>query len=145
MLSSTLYVCYTVTLTVTADDILYVYHDDEVALSAQAWWMAHTVNLVNACVLAITAVNVNNGGIGGILASTSTGVVSDVSWKCSAVWHSGWDLPDFDDAAWAQARVMARNDGSVYIAVVVGFNPAAQWIWSQNISDDVVYCRKLLC
>ena len=143
LIYTVIYVCYTVTLTITADDILYVYHDGEVALSAEAWWIAHTVNLVNACVLAIKAVDIY--GVAGILASTSTGVVTDASWKCSSVEQTGWLLPGFDDAAWSQARVMARNDGSVYTAVVAGINPAARWIWSQNSSDDVVYCRKLLC
>ena len=47
------------------------------------------------------------------LVSTSTGVVTDASWKCSssggAVEQTGWHLPGFDDAAWSQARVVALN------------------------------------
>ena len=138
----------TVTLTITADDIFYVYHGgDGVVLTGDEWRVAHTVHLVEVCVLAVKAVNtIYNPGL---LASTSTGVVTDASWKCSsgggAVEQTGWHLPGFDDAAWGQARVVAPNDGSVWPSVVAGINPTAQWIWSQDSTDDVIYCRKLLC
>ena len=108
------------------------------------WQDAHTVSLDDACVLAIQAEDI--GTLAGILASTSTGVVTDASWKCSGgVEQTGWHLAGFDDASWSQARVVAPNDGSVWFTAVSGFNPAAQWIWSQDSSDDVIYCRKLLC
>ena len=74
------------------------------------------MNLVDVCVLAIKAVNIYD--VSGILAPTSTGVVSDASWKCSsAVEQSGWHLAGCDDAAWAQARVIALNDGSIRFMV----------------------------
>ena len=137
----------TVSLTITADDVFHVHHDGGVVLTAYHWADAHTVSLDNVCVLAIKAENTGDGA--GLLASTSTGVVTDTSWKCSsgggAVEQTGWHLPDFDDAAWSQARVVAANDGSVWPSVLAGINPAAQWIWSQDSSDDVIYCRKLLC
>ena len=142
------YFFYTVTLTVTADDIVNVYHGGDVVLTGDEWEDAQTLNLDDACVLAIKGTNVRSGA--GILASTSTGVVTDASWKCSsssggAVEQTGWHLPGFDDAAWSQAQVMTANDGSVWIHEMSGINPTAQWIWSQNSSDDVVYCRKTLC
>ena len=108
---------------------------------------AHTVSLDNTCVL--TVKTQNNVGGAGILASTSTGVVTDASWKCSsgggAVEQSGWHLPGFDDTAWSQARVVAPNDGSFWTGVIGAINSEAKWIWTQNSSDDVVYCRKFLC
>ena len=108
------------------------------------WQDAHTVSLDDACVLAVKAEDI--GTFAGILASTSTGVVTDASWKCSGgVEQTGWHLDDFDDAAWSQARVIAANDGSFWMGVVADINPAAQWIWSQNSNDGVVYCRKTLC
>ena len=137
----------TVSLTITADDIFYVYHDGGVVLTAYHWADAHTVSLDNVCVLAIKAENTGDGA--GLLASTSTGVVTDTSWKCSsgggAVEQTGWHLPGFDDSALAQAHEIALNDGSWWLHVVAGINPAAQWIWSQNTTDDVIYCRKSLC
>ena len=74
------------------------------------------MNLVDACVLAIKAVNIYD--VSGILAPTSTGVVSDASWKCSsAVKQTGWHLSGFEDTAWKQARVIAPNDGSIWCTV----------------------------
>ena len=139
-------VCCTVSLTITVDNIFYVYHGGVVVLADDAWLVADNVSLDNACVLAVKAVD--TGDVGGILASTSTGVVTDASWKCSSgggVEQTGWYLAGFDDAAWSQAHEIAPNDGSWWLHVVPGINPAAQWIWSQNISDDVIYCRKSLC
>ena len=136
----------TVTLTITVDNIFYVYHGGDVVHADDDWLVADNASLDNACVLAVKAVD--TGDAGGILASTSTGVVTDASWKCSSgggVEQTGWHLAGFDDAAWSQARVIAPNDGSWWLHVVPGINPAAQWIWSQNISDDVIYCRKSLC
>ena len=128
------------------DNIFYVYHGGVVVLADDAWLVADNVSLDNACVLAVKAVD--TGDAGGILASTSTGVVTDASWKCSgggggAVEQIGWHLPGFDDAAWSQARVIAQNDGSLWTGVVAGISSEAHWIWSQGNSDLVVYCRKL--
>ena len=136
--------CCTVTLAIACDDASYVYHDGDVVLSADGWRIAHTVNLDDACVLAVKAVDL--GGGAGMLASTSTGVVTDASWKCSgAVEQTGWHLDDFDDAAWSQARVIGTNDGSFWTGVIDGISTEAQWIWSQNSRDDEIYCRKSLC
>ena len=117
-------------------------------LTGDEWRVAHTVDLVDACVLAVKAVNtIYNPGL---LASTSTRVVSDASWKCSssgggAVEQTGWHLPGFDDAAWGQARILAPNDGSTFRGVIAGISTDAKWIWSQNVTADVIYCRKSLC
>ena len=142
-------VCFfcTVSLTITADDVFHVHHDGGVVLTAYHWADAHTVSLDNVCVLAIKAENTGDGA--GLLASTSTGVVTDTSWKCSsgggAVEQTGWHLPDFDDAAWGQARVLAANDGSTFRGIIAGINTEAKWIWAQNVTADVIYCRKSLC
>ena len=128
---------------ITAYDAVQLYRLGQVVFADNQRNLVSSVSLDGVCVLTVFAVTVDSQF--GILAETSSGVVTDASWKCSAVEQTGWHLPGFDDAAWSQARVMARNDGSVYTAVVAGINPAARWIWSQNSSDDVVYCRKLLC
>ena len=135
-------VCYTVTLTISGDDEFYVYHDGSVVHSSWQWWLAHTVRLDGACVLAVQTVNGAN--LAGLLASTSTGVVTDASWKCSSVEQTGWHLPGFDDAAWSQARVIATNDGSTFRGVIAGISTEAQWIWSQSNSNEI-YCRKSVC
>ena len=98
-----------------------------------------TVRLDDVCVLAILGFNFDSGD--GLLASTSTGVVTDASWKCSNNAADGWDLPGFDDdSAWSQALVLWANDGSV-----PDINRTAQWIWSQGDPAFYAFCRKSLC
>ena len=133
---------HTVTLTIKADDIIDVYHDGDIVLSADRW-ASHTVSLDDACVLAIRTVNADS--YVRLIASTSTGVVTDASWKCSGMEESGWHLAGFDDASWSQAQVVAPNGANVGSGVVSGINPAAQWIWAQNSSDTIACCRKSLC
>ena len=137
------FVCVSVTLKIAADDESYTYADGEVVLHGLYWNVVHSVDLDDACVLAVFAANDN--GDAGILAETSTGVVTDDSWKCSAVEQTGWHLDDFDDAAWAQAWVIGTNDGSHAWAVIEGISAEAKWIWAQDSSTNEAYCRKTLC
>ena len=138
------YVCCTVTLTITADDEVDVYHNGVVVLTDDSWSTADTVTLTNACVLAVQGVYHRGGGDMGILASTSTGVVTDASWKCSAMGQRDWYLPGFDDATWSQARVIATN-GDAPWGTVDAIDAQAKWIWTQGLTDANVYCRKTLC
>ena len=133
----------TVTLTVTVDNIVYVYRHGSVVLSDVRWDDAHTVTLMNTCVLAVQGVD-QGGGYVGILASTSTGVVSDATWKCSAVWQNGWHQSGFDDASWAQARIVASH-GVAPWGTVSGISSHAKWIWAQGSYGGTVYCRRALC
>ena len=140
---SFVYICCTVTLTVSGEDEFDVYHGGGVVFSARNWPNANTVTLDDACVLAIKTVNIADV-LAGMLASTSTGVVTDASWKCSAVNYSGWHLPGFNDSSWRAARVKVANNGFVW-PIVAQINLEAQWIWSLYESDDIAYCRKILC
>ena len=133
-----------VTLTTTADNVVYVYHGGALVVSDGNWAAASTVNLDEACVLAVKAHNTDPGGHHGLLASTSTGVVTDATWKCSGVEYSGWHLPGFDDTAWAQARVISANGVGIW-GTVSAINTQAKWIWAQGLHGGTVYCRKTLC
>ena len=82
-----------------------------------------------------------------IVGSTSTGVVTDGSWKCIRQCNSfpsGWySSPDFDDSSWSQARVLAPNNGTTY-NLINEVSTDAKWIWHQeNLSG--MCCRKTLC
>ena len=132
-------VCCTVTLTLAGYESFYVYHNGGVVLSVEQLSVAaHSVDLDNACVLAIETVDVD--ALAGVLASTSTGVVTDASWKCSDVEQTGWHLAGFDDAAWSHATVVTPNNGSIS-----EINSEAEWIWSEYDNGHIAYCRKLLC
>ena len=130
-------------LTVTADEECYVYDGGQAVLYGYDVSVAHSVSLSERCVLAVFAID-GIGHDGGILASTSTGVVTDASWKCSGVEETEWHLPGFDDSAWGQASVIAPNDGSVW-ASIEEISPDANWIWAQDTSTSLAYCRKTLC
>ena len=107
------------------------------------WANGLTVNLTSTC--GVLALYADSSTYLGILASTSTGVVTDDSWKCSAVEHTDWDEPGFDDAAWSQARVLGANDGS-HDVTVAAISPQAKWIWTQDMNPiGEAYCRKTLC
>ena len=47
----------------------------------------------------------NWDGPEGIVASTTTGIVTDGSWKCSSVKEDYWEMSDFDDSAWNNADI----------------------------------------
>ena len=53
----------------------------------------------------------NTGGPKGILASTTTGIVTDGSWRCSNELMDGWMNPGFDDTAWPLAEI--KKDSSL--------------------------------
>ena len=135
--------CCTVTLTITADNAAYVYHNGGVVLSSIASTRADDVSLENACVLAVKAVD--SGDYVGILASTSTGVVSDASWKCSSVHKPGWHMASFDDSAWSRADVIGQHGDAPWY-IISGIDAQAKWIWVAGVRiNSIVYCRKTLC
>ena len=78
----------------------------------------------------------------GILGSSSNGLVTNSSWKCSEQVNHGWKSPDFDDHNWPPAKELKRHgdrptDGpGGYIA---GIDPPAKWIWTKRSRS--CYCR----
>ena len=75
----------------------------------------------------------------GILGSTSHGLVTDKTWKCSSEQHPGWNSPDFDDQDWPLAKVVANHGASPW-GKIRGIAETAKWIWA-NEDKDIVYCR----
>ena len=75
----------------------------------------------------------------GILGSTSHGLVTDETWKCSSDLYPGWNSPDFDDRDWPLAKVV-RNHGDKPWKTIDGIAETAKWIWA-NEDQDIVYCR----
>ena len=132
----------TVALAITVDNAVDVYHNREIVYSNGDWRVSDVITLDNPCVLAFRAVDY--GVIPGILASTSTGVVTDETWKCSTVEQTGWYLYDFDDSAWDNARVVDSHGASPW-GTFSDISADAKWIWAQGTNTGTVYCRKKLC
>ena len=123
---------------------MYVYDGGVIVLADTYWRRVHTVTYASEpCVLTVSAVD--NDVPGGILASTSTGVLSDTSWKCTMVEESNWHHPSFDDSAWDNAIVIG-DQGTHPWPVLTDISTEAKWIWA-NVTRSVgtTYCRKRLC
>ena len=96
------------------------------------------------CLLALSAFN--TGMEGGLLAETSTGVVTDTSWKCSTVEETNWHLTSFDDSGWDNARIVQPH-GGLWFSVYPSISLDADWIWANVAMAEytTTYCRKRLC
>jgi hypothetical protein len=73
-------------------------------------------------------------------------LVTDETWKCSAVHSKNWMLPSFDDAAWPNAAISGTNTASDVHKVLSGISQKAKWIWTAKNNDStgidkIVYCR----
>ena len=106
------------------------------------WYAMQQVMSSNACLLAIHGTN--TGGPAGILASTTTGTITDSSWKCSSVSETNWTDDNFDDSHWSYAVAQGQNEHYGGLLLVTGVDPNAQWIWVSPYSNNA-FCRKYIC
>ncbi|XP_050413593.1 SCO-spondin [Patella vulgata] len=85
---------------------------------------------------------VDQGVVGGIKLALSNGIKTDATWKCSAKYEKGWNLPGFDDGAWENAILASYNWGSNPSSL----NGKAEWIWTSGYrgEDLIVYCRRVI-
>ena len=136
----------TLTISATGDNTVDIFHDGAIVQHDSWWGSAVTAPLPgDTCVLALTATN--NGGAGGLLASTSTGVVTDETWKCSGTEQQGWHLEEFNDTCWSSAHVVAQYGDGPWGAIS-GISGNAKWIWDIGYVEYTVattYCRKTIC
>ena len=68
----------------------------------------------------------DTGGLEAIIASTSTGIVTDTSWKCTTTEEDDWTRCFFNDDHWPNARE-ARSAGSRPSDI----SSLASWIWPE--------------
>jgi len=130
------------TLHATCDDRMKVYFDGELQpqTAAMKWWEAVSQLSIPAGtrVLAIECKDVGMGG--GVLASTSTGLKTDSSWRCSNEVIEGWTQPDFvfPPDTFASAKTLGNNTVSPWIQDHLAPRPDiladAEWIWALDSS-----------
>ena len=113
---------------------------DGQTLGTDSNWVNPTTCLVpgNTRVLSVAGKDTARGFFG-IIGSTSHGLVTGKTWKCSSDLHSEWNSPDFDDQDWPLATVVA-NHGDYPWYTIDGIVETAKWIWANN-DKDYVYCR----
>jgi len=137
------------TLHATCDDRMKVYFDGELQpeTDAMKWWEAVSQLSIPAGtrVLAIECKDVGMGG--GVLASTSTGLKTDSSWRCSNEVIEGWTQPGFvfPPDTFASANTLGNNTVSPWINDNLGPRPDiqadAQWIWAAGSTGAWAGCR----
>ena len=84
----------------------------------------------------------------GLLADTSTGIVSDGTWKCTRTYYAGWEKVGFNDGGWSGADVYGPNPTYPWNYAIPIISGAANWIGSGSnwdVRPPVIYCRKNLC
>ena len=90
-------------------------------------------------VLSVIGKNDPDGHPSGILGSTSNGLLTNETWKCSSDLYPGWNSPDFDDRDWPLAKVLATNGDEPW-KTIDDIAKTAKWIWAKNY-EHTVYCR----
>ena len=124
--------------TFTCDNEMEIFADGQ-SLGKDKDWKKPTTYLVPANTRVLSVAGKDAGSQFGIIGSTSHGLVTDETWKCSSDLHSEWNSPDFDDQDWPLAKVVA-NHGVKPWKTIDGIAETAKWIWSNN-DEDYVYCR----
>ena len=127
----------------TCDDAMELFADDaSLGNDNNDWHVSFTYGNIpgNARVLSVVGTDV--GGGFGILGSTTNGLLTNESWKCTGVLYPGWNSPDFDDQNWPSARVFGVNSAdSPWQRMISGIEATAKWIWAADHDHGVVYCR----
>ncbi|XP_078362094.1 uncharacterized protein LOC144646399 isoform X1 [Oculina patagonica] len=68
-----------------------------------------------------------------VMASSSNGVRTDESWRCTNVYHGGWFRPSYNDISWP--RAYSRTGDTYFVA------PDAKWIRYITPSNKI-FCRQ---
>ena len=69
-----------------------------------------------------------------VLSSSSNGIRTDTSWRCSNQYHEGWFLPNYNDTSWPRPYVDV--DKTHFIA------PDAKWIAYLLAKSNKIFCRR---
>ncbi|KAL9980663.1 hypothetical protein ACROYT_G009275 [Oculina patagonica] len=67
-------------------------------------------------------------------ASSSNGIRTDKSWRCTNVYHKGWFLPGYNDTLWPRPFVDVHVGYTLFIA------PDAKWI-GHVFNSKRIFCR----
>ena len=140
----------TATLSVACADYLAVYVDGVRATSSNAnentWWASSDYPLTDCNSLIAIACR-NGGGSAGLLASTTTGVKTDTTWRCTDQLETGWETVGFTETAgvWGNPASDGENGDEPHPwPLFTDILPSAEWIWygPNLVNDKTTYCRK---
>ena len=86
----------------------------------------------------------------GIIVSTSHGVVSDETWKCSKIQDDSEDYCalDYDDSSWQYSVEITNSSLVPVVHTMSNLSSLARWIWANDLSNpedrSSVVCRRSL-
>ena len=144
-------VCYSFTgrqyrLTSFCDSVIKV-HLDGVLVGSASWQNPNpetgilTINIdSNTSVVGIECYDPGGFGAMGIIASLSTGLVTDESWVCSAQYVENWEQPGFQatGSLWTSASPLSE----AWWSTSHDMSPWATYVWTPNTGDQYGYCRR---
>lgn len=131
-------------MTVRVDDVGTLYVDGQGVVSGLHLLDARKFNIssTSRCI-GVHVINVY-GSIA-LMVETSTGIVSDATWKCTSenLFSLAWTRADFDDSSWPHAVEIGTNKGEN--AWSLSFPTNRAWISVlNNHNHPFMYCRHKL-
>ncbi|CAH3030526.1 unnamed protein product, partial [Porites evermanni] len=126
--------CQAFKATFTCDDSMELFADDtSLGNDNNDWHVSFTYGNVPGNTRVLSVIGTDVGGGFGILGSTTNGLLTNESWKCTGVLYPGWNSPDFDDQNWPSARVFGVNSAdSPWGKMISGIETTAKWIWAAD-------------
>ena len=98
--------------------------------------------------IALKAIFASGSPCAGVLASVNdTYFVTNNQWKCSPDGYPGWTDLGYDDSSWLSAVEYGSNSNHISCTEQIQFtdiSSSAQWIWTNDLTAFVVYCRGYL-
>ena len=132
----------TAILKITTDDCATVYIDGTQVQKTELY-KTYTVEIDSSFrVIAIFVINFFDKI--GIMAETTTGIVTNKSWKCTdQTPRQGWTTKNFNDSSWPKAFILAANkEGYMFMPQINDFPVNRLWISVSNVKAVSMYCRK---
>ena len=142
----------TISVKMTCDDIFELYLNGFLIGTGNSWKNTYSYNpqlTVGNNIFAIKCKkDYQSPGLIGVFGDV---VTSPINWKCkennnNVNFPFNWNLYDFDDSSWSTATSYGSNDEYTYWKSITGEDRPgipknAQWLWSNNHEDEIVYCR----
>ena len=131
------------TLTAAIDDSGLLFVDGQMVMKLR--YHIPQSATVNRNIQVIALDLLNYVGESGFILRSSTGIVSDSTWRCiSNAPPARWSQADFDDSHWPNAVETWSNEKDLIGIKLSKFQPMDKWIRSQQLPGPLkhAYCRK---
>jgi hypothetical protein len=141
----------TFSVKITCDDIYELYLNGFLLGTGNSWKNTYSYNPQlsignNVFAIKCKKPEYQSGGFIGIFGDV---VTSSINWKCkenTVNFPYNWNSYDFDDSSWSHATNYGSNDELTFWKSTTGEDRPgipknAEWLWSNNRDDEIIYCR----